>query len=80
MVLPINLSCMEGLVRNEVPVTIMRYCLAMKRLPLLILVSFLIACVAADDGAHNILAENMAALPMPVSNNAVTSVTREDRQ
>ncbi len=80
MVLPKNLSCVEGLVCNEVPVTIMRYCLRMKRLPLWILVSFLIACVSADDGAYIILAENVAALPMPVSNNAVTTVTREDRQ
>ncbi len=61
MVLPKNLSCMEGLVRNRVAVTIMRYCPGMKRLPLFILVSFLGACVAADDGAHNILAENIAA-------------------
>ncbi len=80
MVLPKNLNCIEGLVRNEVPVTIMRYCPGMKRLPLFILVSFLGACVSAEDGAHSILAENIAALPMPVSNNAVTTVTREDRQ
>ncbi len=52
----------------------------MKRMPLLILVCIVGACVAADDRAHNILAENIAALPMPVSNNAVTTVTREDRQ
>lgn len=58
----------------------MRYCLGMKRLPLFILVCFVGACVAAEDGAHNILAENIAALPMPVSNNAITTVIREDRQ
>lgn len=80
MVLPKNLSCIECLVRNEVPVTIMRYCPGMKRLSLLILVCIVGVCVSAEDGAHNILAENIAALPMPVSNNAVTSVTREDRQ
>jgi hypothetical protein len=80
MVRPINLSCIEGLVRNEVPVTLMRYCLDMKRLTLLISVCLVGACVAADDGAYNILAENIAALPMPVSNNAVTTVSREDRQ
>jgi len=60
--------------------SIMRYCLGMKRLLLFISVSFLGACVSAEDGAHNILAENIAALPMPVSNNAVTTVTRDDRQ
>ncbi len=60
--------------------TIMRYCVGMKRLLLVILVGFLCACVPAEDGAHNILAENIAALPMPVSNNAVTTVTRDDRQ
>jgi hypothetical protein len=80
MVRPKKLSCIEGLVRNEVPVTLMRYCLDMKRLTLLISVCLVGACVAADDGAYNILAENIAALPMPVSNNAVTTVSREDRQ
>ena len=80
MVLAQKLSCSEALVRKGVPVTIMRYCPGMKRLPLLILVCIVGACVSAEDGAHNILAENIAALPMPVSNNAVTSVTREDRQ
>ena len=80
MLLPQNLGCIKGRVRNAVPVTIMQYCLGMKRLPLFILVSFLGACVSAEDGAHNILAENIAALPMPVSNNAVTTVTREGRQ
>jgi hypothetical protein len=80
MVRPKKLCCIEGLVRNEVPVTFMRYCLDMKRLTLLISVCLVGACVAADDGAYNILAENIAALPMPVSNNAVTTVSREDRQ
>ena len=58
----------------------MRYCLGMKRLSLFVLVCFVGACVAAEDGAHNILAEHIAALPMPVSNNGVTTVTRENRQ
>ena len=60
--------------------TIMQYCVGMKRLVLFVLVSFLGACVPAADGGHNILAKNIAALPMPVSNNAVTTVIREDRQ
>ncbi len=60
--------------------TSMRYGLGMKRLLLFILVSFLCACVSDADDAHDILAENIAALPMPVSNNAVTTVTKEDRQ
>ncbi len=66
--------------RNGVPVTIMRYCLAMKRLILLILVSFLGVCACAEEGVPSIRSEHMAALPMPVSNNAVTTVTREDQQ
>ena len=80
MVLSRDLSCSEGLLRNGVLVTIMRYCLTMKRLPLFIFVSFLGAFVSAEDAAHHILAEKTAALPMPLSNNAVTTVTREDRQ
>ena len=80
MVLSRDLSCSEGLLRNGVLVTIMRYCRAMNRLPLFILVSFLGACISAEDGVHHILAEKTAALPMPLSNNAVTTVTREDRQ
>jgi hypothetical protein len=80
MVLTQNLSCIEGLLRNGVPVTIMGYCLGMNRLPLFILVCFVGACVPAEDGAHNILGEKIATLPMPVSNNAVTTVIGEDRQ
>ena len=56
MVLAQKLSCSEALVRKGVPVTIMRYCPGMKRLPLLILVCIVGACVSAEDGAHNILA------------------------
>ena len=63
-----------------VHVTIIRYCLEMKRLILFLLVSCLGACGSAEDGAHKILAQNIAALPMSISNNAVTTVMREDRQ
>ena len=58
----------------------MRYGSGMIRLLLFLLVSLLCACSSPEDDAHNILAENIGALPMPVSNNAVTTVIREDRQ
>ncbi len=66
--------------RYGVLVTIIGYCLEMKRLPLFVLVCFVGACLAAEDAALNILAANIAAIPIPVSNNAVTTVSSEDRQ
>lgn len=56
----------------------MGYGLRMSRLiPLIVFVG---AWAFAENDVPNILAENMAGLPMPVSNNAVTTVDVEDRQ
>ena len=60
--------------------TIIGYRLGMKRLILLICVVLFGACVSAESDVQNILAENIAGLPIPVSNNAVTTVNVEDRQ
>jgi len=58
----------------------MGYGLRMKRLIVFILIVFYGPWVSAEDDVQSILAESIAGLPMPVSNNAVTTVDVEDRQ
>ena len=60
--------------------TVMGYGLRMKRLILLISVVSFGAWVSAEEDVQNILAENIAGLPIRVSNNAVTTIDVEDRQ
>ena len=52
----------------------------MKYRNLFVAVLFVGACSFAGDSLHQIRGELAAALPMPVSNNAVATVTKQDRQ
>ena len=58
----------------------MGYGSRMKRLIVFVLIVFFGAWVSAEDDVQNILAESIAGLPIPVSNNGVTTVNVEDRQ
>jgi len=52
----------------------------MKYRNLFVAIFFLGICSFAGDSLHQIRGEPVAALPMPVSNNAVTTITKQDRQ
>ena len=52
----------------------------MKTQFLSVVIVFLGVCSHAEDGRRSIRGERTAALPMPVSNNAVTAITKQDRQ
>ena len=58
----------------------MGYGSRMKRLIVFVLIVFFGAWVSAEDDVQNILAESIVGLPIPVSNNGVTTVNVEDRQ
>jgi len=53
---------------------------AMKYMPSFIMVFVLAGCESTGDGGESIQVDTLASLPMPVSNNAVTTVSTGDRQ